>query len=224
MHILNRSKAVAVGILFLFSINFSFADAARISIGRLKYQGGDWYSNPSSLPNLLQRFALVTRSKIETREQTVSFADSTWRKVPVIYFTGHKGFQLSESERDNLREFLTNGGFLFADDNFGMDKNIRTELNSLFPGSRLQELPFSHTIFQAPYQIKNGVPKIHEHYGGAPKALGLFYRGRMVAFYAFNTDLGDGWEDLEVHGDGPVKHESALRMGVNVLHYALLGE
>lgn len=208
--------------LFAFLVLVGSVSAAELTIGRLRYSGGgDWYSNPSSLPNLLAAFARDTKAKVALREQTVSLADESHRSVPVLYFTGHGNFELSVRERENLRIYLRQGGFLFADDNFGMDRHIRRELNLLFPEAPLREISCAHPVFRKPHIMPNCLPKIHEHYGGPPKAYGIFLGRRMVAFYGYNTDLGDGWEDREVHNTPQLLHELALKMGVNVLWYAL---
>ncbi|MDH5718132.1 MAG: DUF4159 domain-containing protein [Spirochaetia bacterium] len=225
-HKININVKLIFYIFFILSLitnSYSMEEEwETIILGRLKYEGGgDWYSNPSSLPNLSEFFMKKTGIKMARREIIVSFSDNSFKKTPIIYFTGHGKISFSEKEKENIRWYLKNGGFIFADDNFGMDKYIREELNSLFPSSKLLELPFSHSIFQKPFMFKKGVPKIHNHYGGRPQALGLFYEERLVAFYAFNTDLGDGWEDIDVHNDGPDKHEEALKMGSNVLWHAL---
>lgn len=193
-----------------------------IAIGRLKYSGGgDWYSNPSSLPNLMSFCAKNTGALMARKEPVVSLQDNSFKKVPILYFTGHGNFTLNKKERENLRFFLKNGGFLFADDNFGMDKHIRRELNQLFPGVALKAIPRNHPIFFRPFPFPQGVPKIHEHAGGLPQAFGLFLNDKLVAFYAANTDLGDGWEDPDVHNDPENKRQQALKMGCNVLFYAL---
>ncbi len=193
-----------------------------VNIGRLRYGGGgDWYSNPSSLPNLMAFISKNLKVKMPRREVVVSLSDESFRKVPVLYFTGHGRFTLTENERQNLRWFLRNGGFLFADDNFGMDQFIRKELNNLFAGEKLRTLPLRHKVFRRPFYMPTGLPKIHKHYGGPPVAYGLFLEGRMVAFYGYNTDLGDGWEDVDVHKNSATKQEQALKMGANVIWYAL---
>ncbi len=205
------------GIFFAFGI----LAAEPLALGRLQYDGGDWYSNPSSLPNLILFFNQKTKSRLANRERTVSLKNATYTEVPVLYFTGHEGFSLSAEEKQNLRWFLENGGFLFADDNYGNDKNIRLVLNSLIPGVQLEPVPLQHSIFLRPFAMPKGVPKIHEHDGGAPQVLGLFLRGKMVAFYAYNTDLGDGWENRDVHRHSEEQQLLALKMGANVLWYAL---
>ncbi|MDH5720018.1 MAG: DUF4159 domain-containing protein [Spirochaetia bacterium] len=227
IHILRARKYVYKVTLIIFillgqSLNSYYSDWKVFSIGRLKYSGGgDWYSNPSSLPNLAEFIREKYGININKREIIVSFEDESFKKTPVIYFTGHGKIEFNDKEKKNIAWFLKNGGFLFADDNFGMDKYIRNELNSIFPGKKLVEIPFNHAIFQNPFKIKNGAPKIHKHYGGPAKAYGLFLDDKLVAFYAYNTDLGDGWEDLDVHNDGEKKHNEALQMGTNVILYAL---
>lgn len=215
-------KKLILFLVFMLPANSIDQYFNTIQIGRLRYfSGGDWYSNPSSLPNLLKFYSGLVKSRVAKREFIVSFRDSSYKRVPIIYFTGHGKFSLSSTEKNNLRWYLKNGGFLFADDNFGMDHYIRKELNNLFTDTKLKEIPFTHKIFKTPFKLSTGIPKIHKHYGGPAKAFGLFYEGRMVAFYGYNSDLGDGWEDLDVHNDEPAKHEQALRMGANVIHYAL---
>lgn len=206
----------------LMAYTAAHAVDAVMTIGRLRYSGGgDWYSNPSSLPNLLKFFREKTGIPLEPRESIASLNDESFKSVPLLYFTGHGKFVLSAREKKNLRWFLKHGGFLFADDNFGMDKYIQKELNSLLPGVRLKPISWNHPIFQYPFRFPNGPPKIHKHYGGAPVAYGLFYEGRLVCFYLYNSDLGDGWEDPDIHGDPPLKRREALQMAVNVLYFAL---
>jgi len=205
-------------LIFFFS---SVQVFSQFELGRLQYSGGDWYGNPSSLPNLLSFFSKKLGVNAGKRDKVISLKNESFKKVAVMYFTGHGIFKLNLRERNNLRWFLKNGGFLFADDNFGMDKSIRKVLNSLFPGIRLQEISWQHKIFKYPFKMPNGLPKIHKHYGGPAKAYGLFLNGRLVTFYGYNSDLGDGWEDVNIHNDGSAKHLSALQMGVNVLWYAL---
>ncbi|RME91822.1 MAG: DUF4159 domain-containing protein [Candidatus Hydrogenedentota bacterium] len=213
---------VRIMIFSLIPLLLHAQDPAILTIGRLRYTGGDWYSNPSSLPNLLRFFRKKTGIEVEQRDVTVSLLDNSYKQVPILYFTGHGKLIFSTKEKENLRNYLKQGGFLFADDNFGLDKWIRKELNTLFPGSRLVPLSWNHPLFKYPFSFeKTGPPKIHKHYGGAPIAYGLFYEGRLVAFYLYNSDLGDGWEDPDIHGDPPSKRIAALKFGCNVLFYAL---
>jgi hypothetical protein len=194
----------------------------RFAIGRLKYAGGgDWYSNPSSLPNV-QR-ALVDRVGIPTpdEERRVSLLDPDLFETPFIYMNGHGTVRFSQEEAERLRHYLRHGGFLWADDNYGMDESFRPEMRKVFPDAEWVELPFSHEIYHAYYEFPSGLPKIHEHHGGAPHGYGIFQEGRLVVFYTYNTDIGDGTEDPEVHNDPPEKREAAMRMAVNVVVYAL---
>ncbi len=209
------------GFIIAFCLRANSVDN-QIYIGRLQYHsGGDWYSNPSSLPNLIRYFKNKTHFHIADKEIVVSFADNSYRRAAIIYFTGHGNFSLSALEKENLRKFLDSGGFLFADDNYGMDKDIRRELNSLYPQNPLREIPPTHRIFRYPYPMKKGFPKIHVHDGGKSVAYGIFLDGVLKIIYAHNTDLGDGWEDPDIHNDGPEKRELALQMGTNILYYAL---
>jgi hypothetical protein len=198
------------------------ADDDLFVIARLKYRGGgDWYSNPSSLPNLLK--AMRERIGIPTaaRDVTVEIMDEDLFRYPFLYMTGHGRVRLSSSEVARLRHYLEAGGFLWADDNYGMDEHFRKEIRRVFPELELVELPFSHEIYSSAYAMRSGLPKIHEHHGGPPHGYGIYHEGRLVVFYSFNTDIGDGLEDPDVHRDPPEKREQALRMGINVVTYAL---
>jgi hypothetical protein len=193
-----------------------------VTVGRLKYRGGgDWYANPTSLPNLLA--ALRTRTDVDVAERPVTVApdDDALFLCPIVHMTGHGRVAFSDEEASTLRDYLERGGFLWADDNYGMDRSFRDALRKVVPEASLVELPFDHEIYHSFYEFHDGLPKIHEHDGGPPHGYGLFHDGRMVVFYSFNTDIGDGMEDAEVHDDPPEKRESALRMGVNVVVYAL---
>ncbi len=208
-------------LLGIFLSSFLFSGDSFL-IGRLHYDGGgDWYSNPSSLPNLSKFCSKHTKLKFFLREQVVSLKNDTFKSVPVIYFTGHGKFVLSSEEKKNLRWYLKNGGFLFADDNYGMHIFIQKEMNHLLKGVTLQEIPISHKIFRTPFSLTKGLPKIHKHYGGRAVPYGLFFNQKLVAFYGYNTDLGDGWEDIDIHKNSISKHKQALKMGCNVLYNAL---
>ncbi len=192
------------------------------TVAQLKYRGGgDWYANPSSLPNLLAALRERTGVEVAAKPGTVSPTDDDLLLHPMIYMTGHGQVSFSDDEAARLRDYLERGGFLWADDNYGMDRSFRSEISKVLPGDRLVELPFDHPIYHAFYDLPGGLPKIHEHDGGPPHGYGVFHNGRLVVFYSFNTDIGDGMEDTEVHNDPPEKHELALRMGVNVVVYAL---
>jgi hypothetical protein len=192
------------------------------TVAQLKYRGGgDWYANPSSLPNLLAALRERTGIEVAAKPATVAPTDDDLFLQPMIYMTGHGQVSFSDEEAARLREYLERGGFLWADDNYGMDRSLRGEISEVLPGDALVELPFEHPIYHAFYDFPDGLPKIHEHDGGPPHGYGVFHDGRLVVFYSFNTDIGDGMEDAEVHNDPPEKHEQALRMGVNVVVYAL---
>jgi len=195
-----------------------------LTIGRLHYDGGgDWYANPSSLPNLLQAIATRTRLPVTAREKTVSLSDADLWQIPYLYMTGHGNVHWSDSELATLRRYLQRGGFLHADDCYGMDESIRRGRARRFPDRPLVEVPLDHPIYHLVYQFPQGIPKIHEHDGKPAQGFGIFLEGRLVVYYSYQSDLGDGWEDFEVHRDPPEKHEAALRMGVNLFVYAVGG-
>jgi hypothetical protein len=196
-----------------------------LTIARLRYEGGgDWYANPSSLPNLLAAIRDRTGLAVSGREATVGLLDPRLSDYPYLYMTGHGNVSWSPAERAALRAHLMAGGFLHADDNYGMDESFRREIREVFPDQELVELPPDHPVFSTFYAFPEGIPKIHEHDGKAPQALGIFYDGRLVVLYTYETDLGDGWEDPEVHQNTPEKREQALRMGVNIFLHALRQE
>lgn len=198
------------------------ASADTIGIARLRYDGGgDWYANPSSLPNLLSAVRTRAGVPVATREVTVTALDPALPDHPYLYMTGHGNVSFSPAERSALRAHLLGGGFLHADDNYGLDESFRREMAEIFPDAQLTEIPADHPIFHVFYDFPDGIPKIHEHDGKAPQAFGIFYGGRLVVFYSYETDLGDGWEDEGVHDDSPQVREQALRMGVNIFLYAL---
>jgi hypothetical protein len=189
------------------------------TIARLKYNGGgDWYANPSSLPNLVREIKARTTIPICDSIATVEISDDRLFTLPFIYITGHGDFRLSDQERLRLRRYLIGGGFLWADDNYGLDKSFREEIASLFPQNPLQPVPSTHPIYQSFYKLK-GLPKIHEHDGTPAQAYGVFFEKRMLIYYTYSSDIGDGMEDLNVHNDGEALHELALKMGINVIYW-----
>jgi Domain of unknown function (DUF4159) len=193
-----------------------------MTIGRLHYDGGgDWYANPSSLPNLLTAIRTRTGLKVTAVEKVVTLSDDELWNVPYIYMTGHGNVHWSDSDLAILRRYLQQGGFLHADDNYGMDASIRRELQRLFPDHPMVEVPLDHPIYHLVYDFPKGIPKIHVHDGKPAQGFGIFLDGRLVVYYSYQSDLGDGWEDFEVHHDPPEKHEAALRMGVNLFAYAV---
>lgn len=195
---------------------------SNLTVGRLRYTGGgDWYANPSSLPNLLAAIRDRTGIPVADREVVVGPLDPSIRDLPFLHMTGHGNVVFSPEERRALRSYLEGGGFLHADDNYGMDESFRREMALVFPDRELVELPLEHPVFNVVYPFPEGIPKIHEHDGRPPQAFGVFHGGRLMVLYSYETDLGNGWEDPEVHGNPPEVREAALRMGVNLFVYAL---
>lgn len=205
-----------------------FAETAHLQnvpsfqIARLKYNGGgDWYNDPSSEINLLKFVSQHTGLK--TKPEYV-FADIASEKIfsyPFLFLTGHGNISFSDAEARRLRKYLENGGFLYADDDYGMDQSFRREMRKVFPDQKLVEIPFSHPIYSAVFKFSNGLPKIHEHDNNPPQGFGLFLNGRLCLFYTYECNLGDGWADPEIYNDPPEKREAALRMGTNILIYSL---
>jgi len=193
-------------------------------IGLLKYQGGgDWYANlETSLPNLIDFCNKNLHTSISSEQLVVDAGSSELFQVPFVHMTGHGNVVFTDEEAANLRKYLEAGGFLHIDDNYGMDGFIRPQIKKIFPECEFVELPFTHPIYHQKYNFPRGLPKIHEHDGKAPQGFGLFYKGRMVCFYSFECDLGDGWESFEVHKDAPEKHEQALMMGANLIQYVMM--
>lgn len=206
--------------LFCFlSFIFSIALNAQ-EIALLKYSGGgDWYANPTSLPNLIKFSNQNINTKIKAKPGLVTPSSPDLFSYPYVHMTGHGNVVFSDADADNLRNYLTSGGFLHIDDNYGMNEYIRKEIKKLFPNLDLIEIPATHPIFQKPYSFPGGVPKIHEHDGKRPQAFGLFIDNRLVLLYTYETDLGDGWEDAEVHNDPLEVRLKALKMGANIMNY-----
>lgn len=195
---------------------------AVMTIGRLHYDGGgDWYANPSSLPNLLSAIKSRTTLRVAMEEKVVTLSDDDLWNVPYLYMTGHGNVHWSDRDLATLRRYLQQGGFLHADDNYGMDASIRRELARLFPDHPLVEVPLGHPVYHLVYDFPKGMPKIHVHDGKPAQGFGIFLDGRLVVYYSYQSDLGDGWEDPQVHHDTPEKREAALRMGVNLFAYAV---
>ncbi len=199
------------------------ASSPVLTIAQLQYDGGgDWYANPSGVPNLLQAIRERTGLPIEsTGRVTVRLTSPRLRDYPYLYLTGHGNIRFSEEEVRALRDYLLAGGFLHADDNYGLDESFRREMKRVFPDKELVELPVDHPIYRTFYEFPNGLPKIHQHDGKPAQGFGIFHEGRLVVFYSYESDLGNGWEDPGVHGDPPEAREAALRMGVNLFLYAL---
>ena len=195
---------------------------ATMTVGRLHYDGGgDWYANPSSLPNLLRAIRERSGLPVADTETTVTLTDDKLWSVPYLHMTGHGNVHFSDAELLTLRQWLQQGGFLHASDNYGMDASFRREMKRLFPDHDLVEVPLDHPIYHLVYDFPRGLPKIHVHDGKPAQGFGIFLDGRLAVYYDYQCDLGDGWEDFEVHHDPPEKHEAALRMGVNLFAYAV---
>jgi hypothetical protein len=198
----------------------SSLQAGTIDIVRLKYGGGgDWYNDPEEEINLLKEFSARTGAGVTTEKVSLSAADDGLFLHPFLFVTGHGEIRFTEREMSRLRLFLASGGFLYADDDYGMDQSFRRELKRVFPELELQELANDFPLFNCYYDFSAGMPKIHEHEKGQPRAFGLFYQGRLVVFYTFNTNISDGWTND--HNDPAEKREQAVKMGVNILWYAL---
>lgn len=213
-------KYSIIFILVLISI-MSFSQNETYRIALLKYNGGgDWYSNPTSLPNLIDFCNSNLGTNINKEPATVEPGSPEIFNYPFIHLTGHGNIVFSEYEARNLRNYLIAGGFLHIDDNYGMDEFIRRELKKVFPEIELIELPFSHPVYHQKYDFTTGIPKIHEHDNKSPQGFGIIYQGRLVVFYSYETDLGDGWEDEAVHNDSYEVRLKALKMGANLINYA----
>jgi len=189
-------------------------------IAVLKYNGGgDWYSNPTALPNLITFCNSNINTTISKKPKTVEVGSVALFQYPFIHMTGHGNVHFSNEEAENLRGYLNSGGFLHIDDNYGMDTYVRKELQKVFPNQKLIELPTKHPIFSSVYQFPKGLPKIHEHDGKRSQAFGYFHNGRLVCLYTTEADLGDGWENQEIHNDAPEVRLKALQMGANIIKY-----
>ncbi|WP_395065697.1 DUF4159 domain-containing protein [Flavobacterium sp.] len=200
----------------LLIANYSYTQ----EIALLKYNGGgDWYANPTSLPNLIKFSNLNINTSIKLKPATVEPSSPDLFSYPFIHMTGHGNVVFSDSDVLNLRNYLLSGGFLHIDDNYGMDEFIRKEIKKIFPNASLLEIPANHPIFQKPFVFSAGLPKIHEHDGKRPQAFGIFENNRLVLLYTYECDLGDGWEDADVHNDPKEVREKALKMGANILNY-----
>lgn len=197
--------------------------AQKTPIGLLKYSGGgDWYANPTALPNLIQFCNRTLRTNIQRDYLTVDVGSPELFNLPFVHMTGHGNVVFNDQEAENLRMYLQAGGFLHIDDNYGMDPYIRVAMKKVFPELDFVELPFDHPVYRQKYDFPRGVPKIHEHDGDPAQGFGLIYEGRLVCFYSYESDIGDGWEDESVHNDPPEKRLEALQMGANLIQYAFV--
>lgn len=209
-------------LVFILHSSFVVAQAPyAYKIAKLKYNGGgDWYANKTSLPNLIKFANQQLRMNIFPEEDIVDVGSPDLFSYPFVHMTGHGNVLFSEGDVQNMRRYLMSGGFLHVDDNYGLDKFLRREMKRVFPELSFIELPFTHPIYNQKFKFPNGLPKVHEHDGKAPQGFGLIYQGRLVCFYSYECDLGNGWEDQAVYNDPESARQAALRMGANLLQYA----
>jgi hypothetical protein len=195
---------------------------SQFRIGRLKYSGGgDWYNDPSGEVNLLNFAKQYTGIDVDPEYEFTEISDDKFFSYPFIFMTGHGGILFSDYEVQRLRTYLEHGGFLYADDDYGMDKAFRREIKKVFPEQELVELPFSYGLYHCVFEFPNGVPKTHEHNGKPPQGFGIFYKGRLVVYYTYESNPSDGWADPDVHKDPEEKRQEALRFGTNLLFWVL---
>ena len=203
-------------VIVSFSVKISSQEVAV-----LKYNGGgDWYSNQTAVPNLIKFANKNSDTKIKLNQGTVKVGSIDLFNFPIVFMTGHGNVFLTEQEAQNLRNYLTSGGFLHVSDNYGLDKYIRREMNKVFPELKFQEIPSNHPIYNQTFIFKNGIPKIHEHDKKKPQGFGLFFEGRLICFYDYESDLSDGWEDKSIHNNPQNIRLKALKMGANIIEYA----
>ena len=212
--------------IFLLLVNSSLfcmtPKAGSFTITRIHYSGGgDWYADPSSLPNLLNFISIHTNIEVNKNENRAKIGSDEFYNSYYLYLTGHGNIKFSDGEIQILRNFLLRGGFLHADDNYGMDQSFRREMKKVFPDKEWVEIPKDHPVFNIHFKFNNGLPKIHEHDNQRPQALGLFHNDKIIAIYTYESDLGDGWEDINVHGNPESKRQEALKMGTNIILYSL---
>ncbi len=214
-------RRILFAAILLVSTVFAQAQKSSVKIALLRYNGGgDWYANPTSLPNLIKFCNENLGTNIDPEPATVDIGSPEIFNYPFVHITGHGNILLSDQEAENLRNYLISGGFLEISDNYGLDPYIRREMKKVFPELDFVELPFSHPIYHQKYDFPDGLPKIHKHDGKPPQGFGIIYNGRLVVFYDYECDLGDGWEDPQVHNDPEYKHIQALKMGANIVSYA----
>ena len=202
-----------------------FITAQKIKLAKLKYGGGgDWYANKTSLPNLIQFCNQQLKMNLDLEEAIVEPTSPEIFSYPFVHMTGHGNVVFSQSEAQNLRKYLISGGFFHIDDNYGLDKFIRPEMKKVFPELNFVELPFDQPIYHQRFNFSKGLPKVHEHDNKPPQGFGLFWEGKLVCFYTYECDLGNGWEDQSVYNDPVEIHQKALQMWANIVSFALTQE
>ena len=220
---MNKLKFILGLIIVVLTVSFVSSTKPSYKFAILKYSGGgDWYANPTSVPNLVSFCNDNLNMNINQTVDEVNVGDAELFNYPFIHMTGHGNVVFNENDVTNLRKYLTAGGFLHIDDNYGMDKFIRTELKKVFPNTELVELPFNHPIYNQTYKFNKGLPKIHEHDNKAPQGFAIIKNGRVLVFYSVECDLGDGWEDKSVHNDTKEAREKAFKMGANIVQFSLM--
>jgi hypothetical protein len=220
---MNKIKYLIVLFFLLVNDNTSYSQSkTTVKIGLIKYKGGgDWYANPTSLPNLAKFCNQYLGLNLNTKIDEVEPGNADIANYSLLHITGHGNIIFTAFEAENLRNYLIGGGFLHISDNYGLDRFIRNAMKTVFPELEFTLVPFNHPIYHQKYEFVNGLPKIHEHDNKSPQGFGLFWQGRLVCFYDYETDLGDGWEDPEVHSDPEEIRQKALKMGANIVQYAL---
>lgn len=214
---MNKNLILAI----IFFCTTSFSGSFTVKIAKLKYDGGgDWYGNRTALPNLARFCNENLNTSINPEDEVVEAGSADIFNYPYVYMTGHGNVVFSAKEAENLRKYLMAGGFLHIDDNYGLDKYVRPEMKKVFPELELVELPFNHPIYAQKYKFEKGLPKIHEHDGKPAQGFGLLFKGRLVCFYDYECDLGNGWEDSGIYDDSEEKRLAALQMGANIIQYA----
>ncbi|MBW3544765.1 MAG: DUF4159 domain-containing protein [Bacteroidetes bacterium] len=214
------AKILLTALLLLFTFHDVRAQQGSLQLAKLKYNGGgDWYANKTALPNLISFANQNLNTKIAPNEEVVEVGSPELFSYAYVYMTGHGNVVFTQQEAQNLRTYLLAGGFLHIDDNYGLDRYVRLEMKKVFPELEFVEIPFNHPIYHQQFSFSKGLPKIHEHDGKPAQGFGLFYEGRLVCFYSYESDLGNGWEDQSVHNDPEEKRQQALKMGANILAY-----
>jgi hypothetical protein len=213
-------KTILTGLIVLYCLAPLLAQEG-IKIAKLKYNGGgDWYANKTALPNLIEFCNQNLNMRLAPEEEIVEVGSPELFSYPYVYMTGHGNVVFSQQEAENLRQYLMSGGFLHIDDNYGLDQFIRVEMKKVFPDLDFVELPFDHPIYHQKYDFNEGLPKVHEHDGKPPLGLGIIYNGRLVCFYSYESDLGNGWEDQQIYNDPESIRLEALKAGANIISYA----
>ena len=211
--------------ILLLSASGGTSIAQELKIAKLKYNGGgDWYANKTALPNLIAFCNAALKTNIAAEEDVVEVGGPEIFLYPYVYMTGHGNVVFSNQEAENLRDYLLGGGFLHIDDNYGLDKFVRLEMKKVFPNLDFVEIPFDHPIYHQKFDFDNGLPKIHEHDGKPAQGFGIIYEGRLICYYSYETDLGNGWEDQRVYNDPEHLRLLAFKMGANIIQYSFIGD